>query len=164
MSREIPLSRGMVAIVDSDDYDTLVAAGSWHASPSDRTFYARRTIYLDRGKFTSVAMHHVIFGRKYVDHVNGNGLDNRKENLRPATSAENAANRGLRSDSANPYKGIERISSLANPWRARISVLGETRSLGAFATPEEAARAYDAAAIEAWGEYARLNFPKENAV
>jgi hypothetical protein len=130
--KEIPLSRGLVALVDDADYDRLTAMGSWYADPGRHTFYARKNIYhpADRS-FTHLFMHNVITGWPYVDHRNGDGLDNR-------------------------------LQRRSGKWMAYITLNRRQRYLGTFTTPESAARAYDAAPTRLFGEFARLNFPGES--
>lgn len=161
MTREIPLSRGLVALVDDDDYDRVAAVGKWYANPSDRTFYARKNFYIGGGRraprYRSLKMHTLITGLALVDHANNNGLDNRKANLRPATQQQNSRNRQLRSDNSTGYKGVS-FSRERNDWTACIFD-GRTIHLGRHPNPIAAARAYDAAALDLFGEFARLNFP-----
>ena len=93
-----------------------------------------------------------------VDHVDGNGLNNQRSNLRPTTQAQNLANQLKRLGVTSKFKGVcwrDRPS----PWRATITVDGRQRGLGSFADEEQAARAYDAAALDLFGDRARLNFP-----
>lgn len=92
-----------------------------------------------------------------VDHINGNTLDNRLENLRIVTHRQNCFNKVKRSDSKQPYKGVHKHS--ANTWRARIGNGGRLR-MACFKTAEEAAKQYDIWAKELHGPYARLNFPE----
>lgn len=158
--KQIPLSRGLVALVDDADFDLVSAVGKWYANPSDRTFYARKN-FSRGGRYFSVRMHTLITGWPLVDHLNGNGLDNRRLNLRQATHSQNAMNRGMRSDNTSGYKGV---GLRRGAWTAEIYVHGVQHYLGRFLSAEEAARAYDAAAAELFGEFARLNFPKESSV
>lgn len=90
-----------------------------------------------------------------VDHINRNGLDNRRANLRFCTPTQNNANQGTRRDSKTGLKGAYWHGGSKTPWRAKIKVGGRTRSLGLFSTPEEAHAAYVRAARESFGEFAR---------
>jgi len=97
-----------------------------------------------------------------VDHINGNGLDNRRCNLRVASRSQNNANRAI-AISKSGFKGVEKTPE--GKFRAHISAPMSERSthkkmhLGIYARAEDAARAYDDAAIKRWGDFARLNFP-----
>ena len=103
-------------------------------------------------------MHSLITGYRRTDHENGNGLDNQRANLRDTTQSQNCANRGKRrTGGTSRFKGVDLLPS--GRWRARIKVGRAERSLGTFADEAAAARAYDGAAAEAWGTFARLNFP-----
>jgi hypothetical protein len=93
-----------------------------------------------------------------VDHINRDTLNNQLSNLRLATDSQQAQNRRLRSDNTSGYRGVG-WNKGARKWRARITVDGKVIFIGDFADKEEAARAYDAAAIEHFGEFAVLNFP-----
>lgn len=93
-----------------------------------------------------------------IDHINGNRLDNRRSNLRVTDRTGNRRNTSVQNNNKAGYKGVG-PKKHGQPWRARITVDGKSLYLGAFDTPEEAARAYDAAALEHFGEYAWLNFP-----
>lgn len=155
MVMEIPLSRGQVALVDDADYPAVMAEGKWFAlSNGAKTFYAARNAPPTKpnGKRRTLTLHHFLTGWDYVDHVNGDGLDNRRSNLRWATHAQNMANQDRRSTNQSGFKGVH---PKKRRWAARI----QNRYLGTYATPEDAAHAYDEAAIETWGEFARLNFP-----
>lgn len=151
MTREVPLGRGFVALVDDADYALVTGIGSWHSqiSGSTRTrVYARSNV--------AGFMHRFLTGWAQVDHINGDGLDNRRSNLRPAVGSQNNHNVKLRRDNTSGFKGVVRCGTR---WKAQIKVEGRSRTLGRFATAAEAARIYDKAAREIAGEYARLNFP-----
>lgn len=161
--KEIQLSRGMHALVDVDDYDRVVDMGSWCADPAKRTFYARKNLYTPgTQKLTPLLMHTFITGWPYVDHINGDGLDNRRSNLRPATALQNMANKRRYRNNTSGFKGVTRNSGTGRPWQASIRANNRRYHLGYHDTPEQAARAYDAAALRLFGEFARPNFPREN--
>lgn len=152
----IPLTRGLYAIVDAAGAAKVMAAGPWSARPHRSLFYAQRSITRDGGR-TTEQMHNFIAGYVGVDHINGNGLDNRRSNLRPATQAENNRNRRP----LGAYKGVHfrrDRPTTARPWRAEIQHQGRKIRLGQFATAEAAAAAYDAAARDLFGPFAWLNF------
>lgn len=159
--KEIPLSRGLVALVDDGDYERVVQVGSWYADPNRRTFYARHNYWTPERKCKALKMHRFITGWDYVDHINGDGLDNRRANLRPVTSAQNAQNRRRRSDNTSGFKGVSPGRGRGK-WEATVYSAGQRHHLGTFLRPEDAARAYDSAAAELFGQFARLNFPKEH--
>ena len=154
--RLIPLTQGQNAIVDTEDYERVrhrnwIAQWSWNSL----TFYAT---WHSSKEF--ISMHREILGcsqQEDCDHRNGNGLDNRKRNLRKCTVAQNAWNRGVDCDSRTGYKGVS--ARRFDLWRARITVNRKVMHLGDFHSPIEAAKAYDAAAREYHGEFACLNFP-----
>ena len=103
-----------------------------------------------------------------VDHINGNTLDNRKENLRVCTRSQNMMNRGKQNNNKSGYKGVSYMKKkdpnyeYPKPWRAQIKCPTNQKviHLGCYKYPEQAARAYDKKAIELFGEYAQLNFPR----
>lgn len=161
----IELTRGLVAIVDDDRYDELYEF-SWHAISSSRTHYACRwTPRAADGSRTSVRMHCYLFGEKHVDHINGNGLDNRAENLRRAGAQRNMWNRAKRLDAetVSIFKGVTFDGRVfrRKPWRAVIGSgkRGRYISVGSFSSEVEAARAYDDAARDMFGVFACVNFP-----
>lgn len=158
--KEIPLTRGMVALVDDEDYER-VSAYKWQAmagSPNKDVWYA------SRGALNRCLLHRFIVNAPDdidVDHHNGNGLDNQKRNLRLATASQNGANR--KPNRGRRFKGVH-YHQVARRWRAVLKCQGGVGTyLGQFHTPEDAARAYDAKAIEMFGEFARPNFPDKRA-
>jgi hypothetical protein len=151
---ELILPSGHVALVDDDDLPAVIAAGPWHVRRDRHVWYVRRHLSYTRDQ----KLHQFLTGWPMTDHINGDGLDNRRANLRPANDAQNAANSRRRQDNTSGFKGVT-WHKWKRRWYARIKCDGQKIDLGYFATPEAAARAYDAAAVELFGEYARPNFP-----
>lgn len=154
---KIELSRGMVALVDREDLD-LVQQHRWHAyTHNSRTWYAKTNIRRPDGRQTTVYMHRLILGLTdpavHVDHANGDGLDNRRANLRACTRNENMWNARKRADNASGFKGVH-WRTARGKWQARIKVYGKRRSLGLFTTAAEAHAAYCRAADELHGDFA----------
>lgn len=160
MSKEIELTNDMTAIVDDEDYDEM-SSYRWHGCQIGRTAYAVR-----RESGRSILMSRQIMGvtesKTHVDHISGNGLDNRKCNLRQATHSQNMCNcRKFKRKCASKYKGVVRHNKpgFKKCWNAKITHNKKTRSLGYFYNEIEAALAYDEAARILFGEFARPNFP-----
>lgn len=159
MTREIPLTQGKFALVDDEDYETLSAV-KWCAAKIGWTFYAKRSIRRSDGVRTVVCMHRVILPDvEEIDHINGNGLDNRRGNLRPVTRSQNRRNSRKRTDNTSGHIGVY-WHKQKRRWEAQVKLDGRRRSAGYYDTPEEAARARDALALELHGSYAKLNFPR----
>ena len=146
--------------MDPADYYRQVRY-KWHAAKGTRTVYAVRQICLGNRKTKPVHMHREIIeapAGMYVDHINQNGLDNRKANLRLATRFQNARNRPKTSRAtSSKYKGVT-YRPAQDKWTATIFANGRNLHLGHFRTQIEAAKAYDRAAKEHYGPFAALNF------
>lgn len=160
--RRIALTQGKFAIVDLDDYYWLKKF-RWFASKNGATYYAKRNAYSwINSRRCSVAMHRLIIKAPdylVVDHINYNGLDNRKANLRLATHKQNTRHviRTMNPGSSK-YKGVSWYSR-EKIWAVKIMVDGKTIRIGYFKDEVKAARAYDEAAKKYHGEFAALNFP-----
>lgn len=158
--KQIPLTQGKVTIIDDEDYE-LASLHKWYAHKGCNTFYARTNVYKE-GKRTITSLHQLIMGTfpgKNVDHINGDGLDNRKENLRVCTTQENSRNSHYVKGSS-VYKGIS-FNKKRQKWQASIKFNGTNKFLGYFAEEIMAAQAYDRAASEYFGEFAKLNFGRK---
>jgi hypothetical protein len=152
--KEIPLTKGKVAIVDDEDYEKL-SKYKWHAMNGK---YAARSVWNgETKKKTMILMHREICGNPEgldVDHIDMNTFDNRKQNLRAVTHQHNCFNRpGMEGHSK--YKGVNKIWN--GTWAARISVGGKGINLGTYQTEEDAAKAYNVGAVQIIGETAMLN-------
>jgi hypothetical protein len=149
--RLIPLTQGQNALIDAEDFD-FISRWNWCLAKRKYTNYAVR-----REGPRLVSMHEALMQSPYTDHRNGNGLDNRRNNLRKSTVAENGHNRGKSKNNKSGYKGVSWCEPMKR-WRARIMNERNEFLLGYFDTREEAAHAYDEKAKELHGAFARLNF------
>lgn len=154
MSKQIPLSQNKFATVDDQDYDWL----SRHKWSYDPKGYAARSVRSDNGRYTVLYMHRAILnasGPCVVDHIDADGLNNQRSNLRITTVAQNVYNARPQKKTSN-YKGVS-IHRQTNLWQASIKK-GSTRIfLGLFENEEAAARMYNAAARYLFGEHAFTN-------
>lgn len=151
---------GRCVVVDPEDAH-LLEAYPWYVAGHRNTEYVITHRTID-GVDKPVRLHRLIMGEpkgKIIDHINGDGLDNRKSNLRLCTVAENCRNARRYRHSKSKYKGISPTPS--GRWQAKIHVNRRQITLGRFDSEADAARAYDAAAKIHHGEFARLNFPTE---
>ena len=156
---QIELKGGYTMLVDAADVAMLSGFTIQVSGGPDGYPYARA----DRGKM-QVLVHRLIAGAgadDIVDHHNRNTLDNRTANLRITNRSGNGANRGAdrrRAGTSSRHKGVVRKEKkMGNRWMAYIHVNGKTNYLGTYDTEDEAAEVYNRAALEAWGEMARLN-------
>lgn len=165
--RTIPLggkrAAGRIALIDDEDWN-LVSPYRWWVQEQVRVGPRRHGPYAAATlpQHQNIFMHNLILGHKRVDHADGDGLNNQRANLRIATRSQNGANSGPRRGTSQ-FKGVS-WSRKDSSWRAQITVDRYMRFLGNFSDEEAAARAYDAAALAAWGEFAYLNFPPASPV
>lgn len=165
-----PAKSGLVALVDDADYDWLMAISSvWYAdkpyrfrpAEADRSWYVRAaTAAHPLNPSRNAHMHRIILQAAkgtLTDHRDRNGLNNQRANLRFCTSAQNAQNHGphQRENKASPYKGV---AQQRGKWMAVCQASRIVHRRYGFATPEDAARAYDEMAQKLHGEFAYLNF------
>lgn len=158
--RRIRLTQGKYAIVDPDDYPRL-AKYKWCAVKQRRIFYAQRIVTVGKRQRKNIQMHREIIKAedgKFCDHINRNGLDNRKANLRVVTPLENGWNKAKqRGKHSSKYKGVSWFR-VDKKWQARIQANGRKIFLGYFHDEIDAAKAYDNAALKYHGQFAVLNF------
>jgi len=164
--RIIPLygkvAAGRVAVVDEADFE-LTSQYRWNVkefhAPTGAT-YGPYAIHFtnENGQPIPLLMHKLITGFSRTDHRDHYGLNNRRANLRAATNGQNMANRRKQAGCTSAYKGVY-WNRTEQAWRAQIRVNKKRINLGAYSTEAAAARAYDTAAVHAFGEFALPNFP-----
>ena len=159
---EIALTKGYVAYVDAIDADLVNY--KWQAAEDKLTVYAIRTVWHSDGSRETVRLHRVVLARSLqltldpaqkVDHENGNGLDNRRCNLRLATSTQNARNRAIQRNSKSGVRGVS-WHEATHKWRARIMVHGVSIELGYFDQIEDAATARQEGELQYFGEFSAV--------
>lgn len=150
----IPLTQGHVALVD--DEDAYLAQFKWCVARRPTVTYAQRRVTRPDGSSTIELLHQAVLGTKWVDHIDRNGLDCRRSNLRIATRAQQQANRGRQSNNSSGFKGVHR--HFDGRWRAQLAHQGKKVHLGLFMTAKEAALAYDEGARRVFGQFACTNF------
>lgn len=166
--REVPLTKGRVALVDDSDYE-WITQWKWHLSEKSGGYsIAARNGKKVNGKRTSyIKMHRLIMGvtdpKILVDHRDKNPLNNQRKNLRLCSKSQNAMNSKRPRTNTSGYKGVFWHDGDKN-WAAAIMLNQKPKYLGGFKTPEMAARAYDAAARNLFGEFASLNFQEPTCV
>lgn len=158
--KEIQLSRGLVSLIDDQDHD-LVRQYSWYASKDGNTWYARTNISIEPQKRRTLRMHILILNPPHgfvCDHVDGNGLNNCRSNLRIATQSQNIANSRLTQNKTSKYRGVY-WHKRDRRWCSKIRFHGKDFHIGHFDSEIDAAMAYDKGAIKFFGEFAKTNFP-----
>lgn len=161
----IQLTKGKITVVDDEYYDIL-SQYKWQCHNN----YAKRAGPRRNNKQTKIYMHRVVMelsgitipSEMQIDHISRNKLDNRKENLRIASRAQNQRNHSIRNSNTSGYKGVY-WHTKANKWVSQINIDGIGTHLGLFSNIIHAALAYDRAAKEHHGEFAFLNFPSDNS-
>lgn len=151
-------------VLYDDDLAHIVLAHRWHVTTNEH-----RKLYRPRTRMSNPRRHEtmvvILYGRPpegmVWDHINGNTLDNRRQNLRHATHSESCRNR-RHWGKTSPYRGVFHRPDRRKHWRALIRVNGVETVIGNFDSAEDAARAYDSKARELHGVFARLNFPDSN--
>lgn len=154
MAKEIPLTQGKIALIDDEDYERIIQY-HWYADKHGYTYYARRS-FNNKHDY----LHRFIMNAKpgeQIDHLDGNGLNDQKYNLRIVNNSQNHMNSKKHLDGLNKYKGIS-WNKRKKKWVATICLNYKHIHLGFFINELDAARAYDEAAKKYHGEYARLNF------
>lgn len=155
--KEIELTQGYKTIVDDEDYDEL-SKYKWcvHVMRNGKAYATRL-----------VRIHHQIIGFPpkgfVIDHINGDGLDNRRDNLRIISNQDNIRCQGINANNTSGYRGVS-WHKAKKRWDAKIKVNGKAIHLGRFESKEDAARAYDEAAKKYFQEFAKLNFPDKHPV
>lgn len=153
--QKITLTQGKIALVDDEDFDFL-NQWKWFALKSNRTFYAARTA----GRKEIIYMHRFILGlidsKKISDHIDRDGLNNQRSNLRIASKRQSGANRNSFTNSSSKFLGVS-WDKKSNKWRASIKDESKNNNLGVFVNELDAAVAYNKKALEVHGEFANLN-------
>jgi len=153
---EIALTQGKSVLIDAVDLP-LTAGHRWYAekhnSPRSCRWYAATKV-----DSRVLRMHRLLLRMaQEVDHINGDGLDNRRLNIRPCTRSENMQNLSQRRGGSSRYKGVYWQRKM-DGWCTKITVKGRNRHLGSFTSELDAAHAYDSAARQTFGQFARCNF------
>jgi hypothetical protein len=158
MSKTIPLSQGKFALVDDEDYEFL-NQWKWCAHKNkNNVFYVERNELIPKRKI--IKMHRVIMNAPIgmeVDHIDRDGLNNQKANLRLCTQTENQRNKSLYRNNSSGYRGVK---ANGRNWQSEIRVNGQGIYIGTYKTKVEAAQAYDLAAKKYHKDFANLNFPE----
>lgn len=157
--KTIPLTQGLVALVDDEDYES-VNAFNWFAARRGRVVYAARNLRKPDGTWTQQFIHQLLFSEaKSIDHRDGDGRNNQRENLRVATKMQNAqAFQRKKAGTSSSYRGVH-WDTERRKWSVEIKLNRKKIFLGRFEDEVFAAKTYDCAAREYFGDFASPNFP-----
>jgi len=158
--KTISLTQNKVALVDDADYNFLNCF-KWYAKKMGHSYYAMRHSNIGNGKQKTEYMHRVILGfqpddKRQTDHIDGNGLNNQRSNLRVCTVTQNQQYSRKQVTGKSRYKGVNWDCRDCR-WKSQIQVNGQKIHLGLFLSEVKAAQVYDVAAIKHFGEFARTN-------
>lgn len=160
--KKIKLTQNKYVFVDNEDYNELIKY-KWNARKSNKgsdIWYAWRGIHhrkiMPQQELISMHSQVLNFPKNYIDHINGNGLDNRKQNLRSCTFSQNIWNQKIRKNNTSGFKGVS-WDKYNKKWRSRIGFNYKYILIGYFDDPINAANAYNKKAKELFGKFARLN-------
>jgi hypothetical protein len=153
----IKLTQGKETCIDLADWPE-VQKYRWHAHKQAGKFYVWSDLPRVNGKKSVIRLHRIITqsDKADIDHKDGDGLNNRRYNLRPGTHAQNMMNGGIRSNNTSGFKGVS-WDRVRCKWGVRIKADGRYRNIGRFTSIIDAAKAYNAAAVAFFGEFANLN-------
>lgn len=157
--KSIPLNHDLVALVDDEDFNYLNQF-RWHVFKCKNTLYARRNLWIPgMQKNSCVLMHREILRAnigEWIDHIDRDGLNNQKSNLRKCTQIENIANSSIKRNNKSGFKGVSWNKGMKK-WCAQIESRGDHRIIGYFEDPMVAAAAYDECLSNLFGEFAATN-------
>lgn len=155
--KTIPLTQGKVALIDEADFEA-VNRFKWCAAKDRQGFYAVRTVRKPDGSRTTQRLHQFLMpGSSRIDHRDGDGLNNQRHNLRPATRQQNAQSfRHKQLNATSKFRGVSWYPRYSK-WQAQIQVSGKSIPLGYFVFELDAAKTYNEAALKWFGEFAHLN-------